>query len=254
MGWLRQANGKPRIFHYNGTSYSDPNPQWFTWMTGNLWAQYEECACFENDMGRPIIVNHCKIGICACDSGGRGYWVWGSYRGIPAKGYGATYTMYTRVENPGSTSFEESSRSSLDIPSIGSAASQRYDQYGKLLAVKSNMNTPGTGPRNTARFGYPPYGEGNNSIYTGTAYKDFAINNCPIVMPGGKLYLHLKVHDFKGPKDNVTVRFLLDPDQMEVNIEPARSPYIWVRMPDKKWHLKEPLYVKKDDGTWTPTK
>lgn len=247
MAWIKQANGRPRLWGWNGSSYNDPTPQWFTWMTGNLWANWEECACFENDLNCPLILPSCKIGICACDSGGRGYWVWGSYRDIPAKGYGATYSMYTRVLNPGQPP-QQSNIASLDIPSIGSAASYDYDEEGRLLKVDSNMNSPGWGPWNTARFGMPPYGEGNYSKYTGTAFKEFQIDNCPAVMPGGKLYLHLRISDFKGPTDNVTIRFLLDPDQMEIELQPAKAPYIWVKCDDGKWHLKEPLYVKTNNG------
>ena len=249
MGWLKQENGRPRIFGYDGNTYSDPTPKWFTWMTGNLWGRYEECACFENDNKYSLILRDCAIGICACDSGNRGYWVWGSYRGMPAKGYGANYTMYVRVDNPGE-SIQESDRATLDIPSIGSAASDTYDSEGRLLAVSSNMNSPGWGPRNTAVFGNPPYGQGQYSEYTGINLKKFDILNCPVVKPGGKLYLHLKVHNFKGPKDNVTIRFILDPDQMDINLEPVELPYIWVREVDKKWHLRKPLYVVDKDHKW----
>lgn len=241
MSWEMYTDVKPRIFNYNKAEriYRQANPQYYSWATGDIWKEYEACIKFINDTNIPMKISHLAIKSCACDSGGSGYWSAGGYVNNPCKGYGATYYSYIRVTNDGSN-FSESSVGENKIPTIDG----------------SNMNSPGTGIYNTAVFGYPPY-TGNK----GLVLREYTIQNCPIINVGGIAYIHFGVKEFDGPETDTTIRFVLNPSEMEVDMEESSSSYIW-QMKEyqgngetkKRWELTDDLYMYLGDAGWRSMK
>ena len=232
------------------------NQQYFSWQQGAEWLDKDTCLKFTNDEGTgPIRIHRIAVKSCACDSGGQRFWVYGaSSTSDPCIGYGAKYTVFLRVFNPGSSVAEESSKATHDIPSIGSAASQTYLD-GKLLD-HHNMNTPGTSGSSTsttASFGMPPFGTGNYHPYTGIQVPiSYDFSESPIIQPGGYAYVHFRISNFKGNSYQTYIKFLLDPDQMEVDIDQGSDPYIWRMCEDHKWHLVKPIYVRSSSGWADP--
>lgn len=231
MAWDMYKATKPYIYNYNKSrGYWKASPRYFTWQTGKLWSQKEEAVKYINDTKVPMRIDNVSIKTVACDSGGRGYWAAAGYRGIPCEGYGATYYAYIRVTNDGGRTFQESKKWERDVPNISG----------------SNMNSPGTGKSNTARFGDPPY-KGNK----GLVLHKYTIEDCPIIEPGGVAYVHLGMKDFKGPKDKMTIRFVLNPHEMEVDFKPGVNPYVWRFCEDNEWHLVRPIYVEGSGKSWS---
>lgn len=228
MGW-EQTSGNSHIYNYRDGQYSSAVPPYFTWQRGNLWEQQEEAIKYINDTGGPIKISKVGIKTVACDSGNRNYW---AFQGLqaPCIGWGALYTCYLRVSNDGGSTFETSSAATNDIPTTSG----------------SNMNSPGTGPNNTAAFGNPPF-TGDK----GLIHREYEFENSPIIEPDGIAYLHMRISDFKGPSYQANIRFILNPSEMEIDLAPVRGPYIWRFCEDGRWHLKSPLY--RFDGTsWVP--
>lgn len=225
MAWDTMSNGRPKIYNYANGKYTWAGI-YFTWQTDSLWNAHEEAIKFINDTETPMTMSSVKIKTCACDSGGQSYW---SSSGLvsPCKGYGASYTCYVRVSNDDEKSFQESDKYTNTIPTITS----------------SNMNYKGSSTSSTAVFGNPPF-TGN----MGLQLREYTFSSCPEIQPGGVAYIHLDVHDFLGSP--TTVRFALDPNEMEIYFEQDVDPYIWVYESDHKWHLRQPFYVTSG-GKWT---
>ena len=131
--------------------------------------------------------------------------------------------------NDGGKTYQESKKWERDVPNISG----------------SNMNSPGTGTSNTAKFGDPPY-TGNKGLVLHT----YTIEDCPVIEPGGVAYVHLGMKDFKGPKGEMTIRFVLNPHEMEVEFKPGIAPYVWRFCEDNQWHLVRPAYVATTGKTW----
>lgn len=230
MSWDMSSATKPVIYNYNASKgYWAATPRYFTWQTGNLWANKEECVKFINDTNDVQVIKKIGIQTVACDSGGRGYWAYGGYRGIPCKGYGGTYRCYVRVSNDGQKTFAQSNVVSHDVPNISG----------------SNMNSPGSGPYATAVFGNPPF-TGDKVLQ----YRNFEFTTLPPIQKGGVAYVHLGISNFKGDQNSVTIRFVLNPLAMIIDLTPQTKPYVWqYSAADKAWHLREPLYAKMN-GKW----
>ena len=236
MGW-DMYKGKPHIYNWNETrGYYDPDlggdTFYFTWQTGNLWAQKEEAIKYTNDTGQPVRMTKLYVKTCACDSDGQGYWSSTGFT-TECKGYGAKYSVYVRVSNDGGKTFKKSKIGTQTIPSIEGTG--------------GNMNTPGTGTsvEQTARFGYPPY-TGNK----GLILREYDTSDCPIIEPNGIAYIHLKVSDFTSTDlASTTIQFILDPDEMEIVMDGDVGPYVWRFCEDNKWHLVRPLYIY-DGSKW----
>lgn len=242
MGWvlLPSDHNKaryPRIYNY----YLVDNPTWgwtkgtyglahsgyYTWARGNLWLYYDACIRFNNDTGDTLKLTSVAIKSVSCHSGGEYYW---SSSGItnPCYGYGARYTVYGRVSNDGGNSYEESSKYTNTVPDITS----------------SNMNSAGSSVTNTAKFGDPPY-EGNK----GLILRNYTFTEFPSIEPDGFCYLHFHIDLLDNSKQyQTTIRFVLDPREMEVAFDTVRGPYIWRFCEDNKWHLRRPVQVYGTDS------
>lgn len=234
MGWKKQDNGRPRIYNYGivqgGTyayhEYTDPTPQWFTWQRGNLWAKKEQAALYEVD-SKPMRISSIKLKIHACHSGGKSYYAYGGW--CPAvSGVGANYLLYLRIWHKASNSWEE----------CGLTGTQQVSAI-----TSSNMIFQGGPGKGTAVF------DDTNSYATRT----FEFANSPTLLPGDKAYVHLKV-TFNSASDqqNATIRFIMDPQEMEVKTEDPVTDYIW-RYNGTKWVLVRPLKAFKNNA-WVDVK
>ncbi len=229
MGWIMNTGSyadKPKIFNYlldvSPHRYEVADPPYFTWSTGVLWNRYEAAIKFVNDTGQRLKLNKVAVKTVSCHSGGSQYW---STTGLvsPCYGYGAKYICYVRVSNDGEKTFQESSRATNEIPDI----------------TKSNMNSKGTSTTNTAKFGNPPF-TGN----MGLILRNYEFSTSPIIEIGGVAYLHLRIELLDDSKAyQTTIRFILNPKEMEIQFDQQRGPYIWRMESDGHWHLRRPLQV-----------
>ena len=237
MAWEMSSSdpSESKLYNYNWNTheYIEAEPEYFTWRTGSLWLRDGVAIKYINDTENPMTMSSVSIKTCACDSGGKLYYAWGGSSPIgPCYGYGADYTCYVRVSNDGGVTFQESDKYTNDIPTIDGG----------------NMNYAGSGPYDTAIFGNPPF-----TGYKALQLREYTINNCPEIQPGGIAYVHLDITNFKCDQDeiqNATIRFVLNPLEMDIYFEPDVDPYIWVYESDHKWHLRQPFYVTSG-GRWT---
>lgn len=234
MGWeMNDAPyvGKPVIYnwYYNEDPpyYQKADPPYYSWAGGGLWQRLEASIKFINDTDSSLKLKNVAIKTVSCHSGGKYYW---SSTGltIPCYGYGAKYTCYVRVSNDDEKTYQESSKFSNTVPNINS----------------SNMNSPGTSTTNTAKFGDPPF-TGDK----GLILRSYVFDTCPVIEPGGIARLHLHV-DLLDPskKYSTNIRFLLNPDEMEIQFEPELGPYIWRFCEDGAWHLRRPMQIQTGNG------
>lgn len=235
MAWEMSSSDptESKIYNYYpsnpiGQQYQVAVPEYFTWMTGSIWNRNGVAIKFINDTENPMVMSSISIKTCACDSGGDPYYAFGGWASA-CVGYGADYICYVRVSNDGEKSYQESEKYTNDIPTIDG----------------SNMNYQGGPGAGTAIFGNPPY-----TGYKALQLREYTINNCPEIQPGGIAYVHLDVTNFKGNYEEATIRFILNPLEMDVYFEPDVDPYIWVYESDHKWHLRQPFYVTSG-GKWT---
>lgn len=233
MGWEKQSNGRPLIYNYGIVEgdntyayhkYTVPTPAWFTWQRGNLWAKKEEAAHYIVD-NKPIRISSIKLKIHACHSGGKSYYAYGGW--CPAVyGKGAKYSLYLRVTHDGGHTFDKDY--GLVTKPVGDISS-------------SNMTFQGGPGKGTAVFDDP------NAVRT----FQFDETNSPTLVPGDEVYVHLRVHDMTD-QANTTIRFVMDPQEMEVKTEDPATDYIW-RYNGTKWVLVRPLKAFKNNA-WVDVK
>ena len=114
--------------------------------------------------------------------------------------------------------------------------SMPFVQTGDITS--SNMNSAGSSETNAAKFGDPPYEDNKGLILRNYTFTEF-----PNIEPDGFCYLHFHVDLLDNSKQyQTTIRFVLDPREMEIVFDTVRGPYIW-RMTNNKWTLKRPLQV-----------
>lgn len=246
MGWIWESDSSPNpiIYRFENRSYDIRKPLYLTWAIGTVWSDTEYCIAYVNDTGQPMKIGNISIKTVSCHSGGQLYYAFGGPMDVPCGGYGADYTVYVRVSNDlgidldnpdsiNSAHFEESEAYTNDIPSITS----------------SNMNSPGTSSTNTAVFGEPPF-TGDHAF----AFREYIIQNCPVIQPGGFAFVHFRVGNFKIPEGlslrRMTIRFLLNPREMIVDLEPMYNPYVWRYDENHEWHLVRPIQVSLGGNQW----
>ena len=231
MGWDMWTSSKPYIWNYNPSTkvYEHSTPYYYTWASATIWESEEACLKFVNDTGAPMKISSVAIKTVACDSGGDSYWSSTGVVYTPCVGYGAKYTCYVRVTNDSGSTFEESDKYTNDVANLSG----------------SNMNSRGTSTSNTASFGNPPF-TGDKLLQL----RNYEFLQCPTISAGGTAYVHIRIHDFKGPTSQTTIRFILNPLEMEVHIEPEIAPYIWKFKSDGQWHLTRPIKISTGGGNW----
>lgn len=240
MAWETYTSGsyqgRPIIYNYYpsrpiGEQY-DSAGVYFTWQTKSLWLAHGAAIKFINDTENPMTMSSVKIKSCACHSGGQSFYAWAGYGYAPTNptnGAGADYSCYIRVSNDDEASYQQSDTFTRHVPALTS----------------SNMNYRGNSS-SSAIFGDPPY-TGN----AGMTLNEYTFASCPEIEPGGIAYIHFDVNNFDSTSNEyTTIRFALDPREMEVYFEPDVDPYIWVYESDHKWHLRQPFYVTSG-GKWT---
>lgn len=243
MGWDMYDASRPNMYRYNLSSQSyslgEEGLYFWNWSAWSVWERYEVVIRYINDAEQPIIFKQMNMKILACNSGGQGFYAHNGY--IPplgTNGYGATYTIKTFVCNaPGAKDLPCSSWSSLQFEQ-GTPAVNHLDPDG------FNMNYPGTSTANRGQFGDPPYD---------FPMREFPLENVPEVAPGGFILFQLGATNRDGGQSrwDPTIRFSMNPLEMEVEVEPKSRPYVWRAFHENGkvvWHLVRPVKLKATDG------
>lgn len=255
MGWINGTGNYanlPRMYNYiidasSSTfhTYEYATPQYFKWMRGHLWYEYEAAIKFVNDTGDKLKLNRVSIKSVSCNSDGQPFW---SSSGITsaAGGYGGTYRVYIRVSNPtgrsgGIIGTDDSTNNSSDR--IWESTNQ-VTQHVNVI-TNSNMDTPGTSTTNTASFGMNYYPE----QYAMLQLYEYTFEDAPIIEENGIAFLHFGF-TCDGDQRSTYIEFILDPREMEIVFDQERGPYIWRFCEDNQWHLRRPLQVGTANG-WT---
>lgn len=242
MGWDMHDATRPNMYEYSfytqNYSLGADGLYFWNWAAWTVWKRSEVAIRYINDADQPMTFKKMSMRILACNSGGQRYY---SNTGlIPApgtNGTSATYTIKTFVCNtPGAKDLPCTSWPSLSFEQ-GSPAVNRLDPDG------FNMNYPGTSQSDCAQFGNPPYE---------FPLREFSLENVPDVLPGGFILFQLGAKDKAGGVSDwdPTIRFLMNPLEMEVEIEPKFNPYVWraYKENDKVvWHLVRPIQIKATD-------
>lgn len=248
MGWDMYDAIRPKLYNYwlpTASGYIpytytfEPEIPFFNWGAWSVWNRQYVAIRYINDSEQPITFKMMKLRILACNSGGQSFW---AHNGIVpyTSGYGATYTIRTFVCNtPGAVNQDATTWHTLNF--------EQADPSSNVVSTSSfNMNYPGTSTSNTGMFGEPPYE---------FPMREFPINNCPEVLPGGFALFRLELTNPQRPANaeyrDPTIRFSMNPLEMEVEIEPKFNPYVWRAYHENGkvvWHLVRPVQVKANDG------
>ena len=247
MGWEMYDASKPKMYDYFPSSNRyvygpDENPTsglpYWNWAAWTVWTKSEAAIRYINTSSQPLTFSQMNIRILACNSGGQGFWSNTGWIPRPgSNGYGATYTIKTFVCNtPGAKDLPCSAWSSLQFQE-GTPA------VNKLPPDGYNMNYTGVNHQNCAQFGEYPYQ---------FPMRQFPLQNVPTILPGGFIIFRLGVKDRTGQQSSwdPTIRFAMNPIEMEVKIEPKFNPYIWRAYRENgkvAWHLVKPIQIKASD-------
>lgn len=252
MGWDYMGSGKPQIYNiatdkntsvevskrliiptesHSQISVSPgmikPSDVYYSWASGSIWTRWYAGLKYTNDTGQPITINKLGIKTVSCHSGGKTFVSYSggySYTG-PAKGYGGDYCVFILVSNDGGSTFEL-----LDNQS-------HYAQRNIPNITSSNMVYRGSvSGRQTAGFDPTPLNE-------------YEIDDCPTIMPDGIAYVMFGIRKFNvNDLTHTYIKCILNPSEMEVEIDQGIKPYIWEYCSDGHWHLKKRLWSKGSDG------
>ena len=217
---------------------------YYSWASAYYWNTEYVGLKYTNDSGEPVQIQSLGIKTTSCNSGfdrygnrqtfvaySGGYY---SYVG-PALGYGGRFFVFILVKNPDSkpNSFE------LLNNQLHSATADGESQ-GIPSTDECNMLSRGTtnSPQQTASFD-------TSQIHT------YTIPDCPIIKPDGVAYVMMGINRWNSPNvtsSNTYIKFILDPSEMEVQIDQGIKPYIWEYCSDGQWHLQKRLWSKGSDG------
>lgn len=243
MGWDMLDASRPKMYSYDLRSkeyiYGKDGLYFWNWSAWSIWRKEEAAIRYINDADQPITFKKMSMRILACNSGGQGYWAHNGWIKPPGtNGHGATYTIKTFVCNtPGAKDLPCSSWTSLQFE-------QGTPAVNHLDPDSFNMNYPGTSTANCGQFGNPPYD---------FPMREFPLENVTDVLPGGFILFQLGATNRDGGESrwDPTIRFSMNPLEMEVEIEPKFNPYVWRAYHENGkvvWHLVRPVQVKATDG------
>lgn len=219
----------------------------FDWQGFSYWSRYHSiCRKYINDTGKQLKFSSVGIRSCSGNSFDSVKNPSGEFYSFSAETqsmyvhsgvYGLASTLFValRVTNDNGATWSSSK--------IGEVTVDR---------VSYNMNYKGSNSgrvKDSAEFGGGEYFDTPN----GLIYHEFTIEDCPILEPGGTMYVHwgIKYAYWDSGQDmhDGLLRIMFGADDIKLTAEPVKDPYIWVRESDGRWHLRRPVYTLQGN-TW----
>lgn len=255
MGWEYMNSGKPQIYYiYKSDLPIDPSeiqeltidPEdihkseiYYSWASGSIWSTEYAGIKFINDTGGPVQINKLGIKSLSCNSGNKSFvsYSGGHYSDSSyADGYGAYFCVYILVSNDGGSTFEKLNN-------------QKHYTANYIQPEGYNMLSKGWVSPSDSRIG-------QTGSFGPVEIREYDIDDCPVIQPDGIAYIMFGVQSFDADAviSRTYIKFILDPSEMEVEIDQGIKPYVWEYCLDedgvKRWHLTKRVLSRNSSGGW----